>query len=145
MKTLAAMIRKQKITINLQKQELHILLQRRAESERNLQDWRSRCLETERYLELQVTAGHEIALDRFQLARLHHSEYRDRCAEIELQFKQWAAEVVQKEKVIVYAEKTLEKFSELFVQRKLEGRSATQRVEWQMMDEWAVNAQRQRA
>lgn len=145
MKTLSAMIRKQKITIDVQKQELHTLRQRHADNERELQHWRDQCRDTEQYLWLQVTAGHEISLDRLSLARLLHSEQQDRCVQTERVVTQLAEAVAQLEKTIAYAEKAMEKFVDLFATRKREARNEVQRQEWQTLDEWAVNAARQRA
>jgi hypothetical protein len=145
MKTLTAMIRKQKITIDLQKQELHALRQRHAECERELQHWRQLCSETEQYLWLQVTAGHEISLDRLNLARMNHNEQQNRCAQTEVLLKQMVDEVLALEKTIAYGEKALEKFAELFAERKREARNAAQNKEWEALDEWAVNTLGQRA
>jgi hypothetical protein len=44
-------------------------------------------------------------------------------------------EVKQLEKAILYAEKTLEKFAEVFAARQREARQEAQRREWQALDE----------
>lgn len=145
MKTLIAMIRKQKITVDVKKQALHVLQQRHADSEQELQLWRNRCRETEQYLWLQVATGHEIALDHLHRARQQLAEQQDSCVSVERQLEQLNTDIEQLVKDIAYAEKALEKFADLVAERKREARSEAQRAEWQALDEWALNIARQRA
>jgi hypothetical protein len=135
MKTLTAMMRKQKIEIDMQKQALHALRQRFAAAGRDLEQSRKTCQEAEHYLWAQLSVEQEISLDRLNLARLRHDEQQDACVRAETQLQQLTGEVKQLEKAILYAEKTLEKFAEVFAARQREARQEAQRREWQALDE----------
>lgn len=139
------MIRKQKVTVDVQKQALHMLHKRHAGSDRELQHWRGLSKETEKYLLLQMTIGSEISLDRLDLARRHHGEQQDRCARLVLQLNQLSNEIGALEKAIAHAEKALEKYAELFAQRQQERRSTAQLGEWQALDEWVLGARGRQA
>jgi uncharacterized coiled-coil protein SlyX len=135
MKTLTAMMRKQKIEIDMQRQALHSLRQRFDASNRDLEQTRKTCGEAEHYLWAQLSAEQEISLDRLNLARLRHDEQQDACARAEAHLQHLSGEVKHLEKAILRAEKTLEKFAEVFAARQREARQEAQRREWQALDE----------
>lgn len=145
MKTLTSMMRKQKIGIDLQTQQLHALRQRCTAADRHVQQLREECRETEQYLWLQLAADREISLDRLGLARLRHGEQQDLCAHAERELQQLNEAVRQLEKAILLDEKKLEKFAEVFAERQRAGQREAQRQEWQTLDEHILATQRQRA
>lgn len=144
MRALSAMLRKQKVEVDLQKQQLHMLQQRHVSADRELQSAREHCGESERYLRLQLTDAQEISLDRLALARRRHGEQQALCTRAEHCVEELAAELKQQEQVLQRAEKTLEKLAEILSQRKREAAQELQKQEWLQLDEQILATRGQR-
>jgi hypothetical protein len=145
MRALNAMLRKQKVEVDLQKQQLHALQQRHSAADRDLQDSRAHCSESERYLRLQLTDAQEISLDRLTLARRRHGEQQEACTRAERFVQELANEMQRQEQALQRAEKTLEKLAEILSERRREAAQELQKQEWQQLDEQILATRRQRA
>jgi hypothetical protein len=145
MKALNAMLRKQKVTVDLQKQQLHALQQRHTAADRELQTYREHCSESERYLRLQLDDTQEISLDRLALARRHHAEHHDSCTSAERFLEKLTAELRSQEQALQRAEKTLEKLTGIATERRREAARELQEQEWQQLDEQILATRGQRA
>jgi hypothetical protein len=143
-KILFAMIRKQRLTVDVHRRQLARQQQLCADRAAEL----TRCDEARRdaaqYLTRQTTAGADMALDLLLLAMARHGAQQQRHAAAQQAYDQAAAAAGQARNTLARAEKTLEKFTDRLALHQAEARGEEQRREWLALDEWVVNASRWR-
>lgn len=145
MQTLIAMIRKQRIDIDLKRQQLHRLQQQSSAAEQELRQASERRSQAERYLWLQLSTDGELSLERLNLARRRLQEQQLLCAHSEQEIRRLATEMRPLESAILLDEKKLEKFADVLADRQRDARDEIQRQEWLALDEHILSSRRQRA
>lgn|GEM_PF-2830009 len=140
LRTLKALIRRQRIELQSRQQQLGKArrdLEQMARERAAAQDIRQAARD---YLNGQLGGGRELRLDLLIAARAHHHACQERQLHIDEQWRQCFERMREQERLVLIAEKKMEKLQELAAREQAGLAAENQRREWLELDERAVNA-----
>lgn len=140
MRVLPVLIRQQTIAIAVLGQQLHALRHCQDAIAGELARAREESSAVQEYLRQQLGSGSELAVERLLLAQACLGEQQGRVGQLEARLALIDEQCAAADRQAAHAQKRLEKLEELALRAGRERREAADQREWQVLDEWVLNA-----